>query len=119
LSFSLHGYYAPGTGTGTFLVTPLALATNNVTWSATAIWDGGGSPSVELDSSPVGKEKFTAVAETVYYSPSGYTNTFTPSTSDIYNSSVFSGASGMQLTNYVVTNRLSYYPTNGDGFNRM
>lgn len=126
LSFTLQGTYAAGTGDGTYDIEPLALVTNSPpwgttseTWTATAIWNGGGATSVELDSSAAGKNSFSQLDSDVFYSPAGFTNSFIPATNKIYMSAVESGVSGNQVTNYVITNRLSYYPSAGDGFNRL
>ena len=119
LAFTLVGSFAANTAAGDLLVEPLALVTNNTTWSATAKFQGGGETALDLDSSTAGKNNFNPLAEGLGSSPIGFTNTFSPSAANIYMAAVESAVSGAVATNYVITNHLSYYPGPPDSFNRL
>jgi hypothetical protein len=115
LSFTTIGQFS-GTSTGSEYIVPLLLATNSVTWKVGAKWDSSVGTTAETKSSPWGKNSFTQVGGSANFGSASYSDTFSPNATNIYMSAV---ASAVGLTNYVITNNLSYYSSAGDGFNRL
>lgn len=102
---------------GNFVTTAFDFPTNTITFTASAIWSGGGSTTLQLMSHTKGSKVGWVVDGTTITgtSPLSLTTTVTGVAGKAYSPVLVSNGS---ITDYAIRFQIPQYP-GGDGFNRM
>lgn len=102
---------------GNFVTTAFDFPTNSITFTATAVWSGGGSTTLQLMSHTKGTKTGWVVEGTTVTgsSPLSLTTTVAGFTNKAYSPVLISNGS---ITDYAIRFQIPQYP-GGDGFNRM
>ncbi len=106
-----------GIFSGNFVTTAFDFPTNTISFTATAIWNGGGSSTLQLMSHSKGAKASWGLDGTTVTGPSPLTltTTVTGVPAKAYSPVLVSNGS---MTDYAIRFQIPQYP-GGDGFNRM